>query len=181
MPSPAVAGYVRPLAPYEPPIRPVSEPPTPPRPRRPDDQLALDLWNHDTQHVDDPPPTYDIDRLKTVLTALVEVYAGSRSARQVRTAVTPHLFARLNGGTERRMSRCSLRGVRACQPGTGVIEVSGVAEIRTRTHAVCARFEEGEHGWVCTVFEVLRPGMANTRAHIAQSRTREREWATREV
>lgn len=123
---------------------------------RPAGQLSLKLWAV-------PPPQVEtgteLDEVKVraVLNALVEVYGGSRSASQVRRALHPEVYQELVARPRSTGRRCTLKKAHVQQPSNGIIEACGLVNTPRRALAMCARFEEGEHGWLCTEFTVLEP------------------------
>ncbi|GAB3484979.1 Rv3235 family protein [Amycolatopsis cihanbeyliensis] len=159
---------LRPLQPYEPPMRraPVRYVDT--------GQLALDL--HITfdkrrpapaQPAPPPTPVLERRRLHDTLTAILEASTGYRQATHVRSLLTKDLYRDLMSRPRTASPRYTLKSVHACQPTIDAIEACGRVQAGSRTLALVARFEEhAEEGWRCTLFGLLEP--------LAMSRTRGR-------
>lgn len=148
---------LRPLSRYEPQMRHAVSATAKPRQQRPDGQLSLKLWTRQGQVTAEPTAAVDTDKLAAILTAIVEVYDGSRNLSQVRTALHPSVYQQLasrRGGSGRRYR---LTKTHARTPRVGVVEACGLIRSGERALAMCALFEQGEHGWLCTEFTIMEP------------------------
>lgn len=93
--------------------------------------------------------------LHRVLTALIEVQAGSRAASQLDDWLSPVLQRRFRATPRRASTRYVLRNIHVCRPADGALEVCGTAHLTHRAYALVARFEHDGGGWRCTLFTVL--------------------------
>lgn len=146
---------LRPLAGYEPGIQQAAPAPAIPQQQRPRGQLSLPLWAQATQAL--PDPGVDHAKLTGLLTALVEVYGGSRSIQQLRTALHPDLYRQLADRPRSGERGYRLKSMHARTPEEGVIEACGLVHSGARALAMCARLDQHEHGWLCTEFTVMEP------------------------
>lgn len=155
MPASGVQVRLRPLTGYEPGMQNTAPEPAVPPPRRPTGQLSLPLWTHPRQT--SPDPGFDHAKLTGLLTALVEVYGGSRPIRQLRTALHPDLYQRILRRPQDSRRGYTLKSTHARTPREGVIEACGLVRSGERALAMCARLDRNEHGWLCTEFSVMEP------------------------
>lgn len=151
---------LRPLAGYEPGVAQAVPEPAIPEQQRPAGQLSLPLWTQSKQAL--PDAGIDHAKLTGLLTALVEVYGGSRNIRQLRTALHPDLYRQL-ADRPRGERGYRLKSMHARTPDEGVIETCGLVLSDGRALAMCARFDQQEHGWLCTEFTVMEPRGARRR------------------
>ena len=154
MPTVASAPQIHPLSTYEPRSPQGGSALIPGQ--RPAGQLSLKLW---TAPPPDPSSGTELDEVKVraVLAALVEVYGGSRPVSQVRRALDPQLYQQLASRRHSTGQRYMLKTAHARQPADGTVEACGLVHNGNRALAMCARFQEDEHGWLCTEFEILEP------------------------
>lgn len=148
---------LRPLRQYEPRTRHATSATTIPAQQRPDGQLSLRLWAEPGQIVTEPVTSVDEDKLTAVLTAIVEVCDGSRSLDRVRAALHPSVYQQLAERRGRSRRRYRLIRAHARTPREGVVEACGLVRSGDRALAMCALFEQGEHGWLCTEFTIMEP------------------------
>ncbi|WP_216209406.1 Rv3235 family protein [Amycolatopsis aidingensis] len=154
---------LRPLQPYEPPMRraPIRYVHT--------GQLALDL--HLTfggrrpaaaRPAPPPVPVLERRRLHDMLTVILEASTGHRQATQVRSLLDRELYRELMANPRTIGPRHALKSVHACQPAIDAIEACGRVHAGNRVMALVARFEEqAGQGWRCTLFSLLEPADRN--------------------
>lgn len=126
-----------------------------PAQRRPDGQLSLRLWT--AEDTGELPAPLDRRKLAAVLTAIVEVRGGSRAPRQIRTMLHPSVYHEMLHRSGTPAGPYTLRSIHTRQPLEGVIEACGRVHGHGRALAMCARFDEDEHGWLCTEFTIIGP------------------------
>lgn len=164
---------IRPLPPYEPPIR---------RHRRQPicaNQLSLPLTLRTTTNTSSPLPTVAGEpaprpptprELAALLTALIEVTTGRRALPKMRSLLDEQAYSNIRDGcAAERAEGYTVKSVHPCFPNSHVLEVCATAVHRRRHRAIAivARLEAQQSRWRFTDFSVINPPQRNHSRQLA--------------
>ncbi|WP_117214421.1 Rv3235 family protein [Allorhizocola rhizosphaerae] len=153
-----------------------------------DDELAPDIYRPQ-RHATLPAAPVEPASAESHTAALrflnlcLELFHGFRSPAQMwpllhvehalavldeLTKTTRHLSELRRRHTDARIHR---RGLRACEPRPGVVEVAAVLNDTLRSWAMCYRLERRTTGWHCTHLKTILPPTAMPSPPVARSAT----------
>lgn len=155
MPTVASLPRVHPLGAYEPRAPQADTTARIPQ-QRPAGQLSLNLWASAPAEPD-PGTGLDKAKVRAILAALVEVHGGYRPLRQLSEALTPKLYQQLATPRPCPDRRYTLKRTHIRQHTAETVEACGLIHDGERALATCAVFQLGQHGWLCTEFDILQP------------------------
>lgn len=104
------------------------------------------------------PPTPD--ELLRLISAIIELAAGRRTASTMRSVLTDHAYAEIRAGGVADLARGYLiKPVHLCAPDAGVLEIcaTAVGPRHGRAVALVARLEANGDSWRFTRFAVIAP------------------------